>query len=67
MARLCRVPLKTYQEWEDIEYNGSTPCREHVSLISAYTRFPAEFFYGDDIDLIPAEAFSFYCPNRGTQ
>jgi transcriptional regulator with XRE-family HTH domain len=59
LAKKIGVTTKQLKQWEDIEYRYPSPDAEAVANIADALNWPVEFFYGDDLDLIPDEAFSF--------
>jgi len=56
LALVLKVDLRSISAWESGEFQPST---SSVESLAAQLRFPLEFFFGDDIDRISAEAASF--------
>lgn len=58
LGHILGVTAKTIEQWEDIEYRFPSPTGAQVKAIADALFWPVEFFYGDDVDLIPVEAMS---------
>jgi DNA-binding XRE family transcriptional regulator len=61
LARLVGVNPNQITAWEDYEYrSGPGPTDEQVLKIAEALNWPAEFFYGDELEIMPEEAISFH-------